>query len=79
MDATNSMVHSVTATVANVVDVMETHKLIIKVTEDAGCHGIEKNLNRLFMLFASVNLVKYARSVRLGRESSTFLSFEDGK
>ena len=141
IDAANGMVHSVTATAANVGDVVETHKLIRKdddvVYGDAGyqgvekrneikndeclskkeyrickrpgkvrqmnnnpyleidrheeylkskkrCHvehcfqilkcifkfrkvcykGIAKNLNKLFILFTSVNLVKYARSVR---------------
>ena len=92
IDASSGMVHSITATPANVNDIVETHKLIRKdddvVYGDAGskqrckvehsfqmlkclfgfrkvCYsGIAKNLNKLFILFASVNLVKYARLIR---------------
>ena len=141
IDASSGMVHSITATPANVNDIVETHKLIRKdddvVYGDAGYIGIEKrkeikedecfskkeyrickkpsqvkrmksnkylemdkseeylkskqrckvehsfqilkclfgfrkvcyrgiakNLNKLFILFASVNLVKYARLIR---------------
>lgn len=65
VDAGSGLVHSITATSANVHDITEAHKLIREDDEvvygDSGYTGIAKNLNKLNVLFACANLLMVKR------------------
>lgn len=65
VDAGSGLVHSTTATSANVHDITEAHKPIREDDEvvygDSGYTGIAKNLNKLNVLFACANLLMVKR------------------
>lgn len=65
VDTGSGLVHSITATSANVHDITEAHKLIREDDEvvygDSGYTGIAKNLNKLNVLFAYANLLMVKR------------------